>query len=144
MPARYVTTNIRFDPQDYADLQRLAAANGSSLAECVRLAVGAYLGRAEHPQAAEAPPTYGPGAGRPSALGAETPAVVRGNALLLEEPLAGFPDGTKVWIRCVGEAEMAERRRQRRVLADLLVEFEALTPGDPAPVTDEDKEIYQS
>jgi len=139
MAARYVTTNIRFDPRDYADLQRLAAANGSSLAECVRLAVGAYLGRAEHPQAAESHPVYGPA----SALNAEAPAVVRGDTLVLEEPLPGFPDGARVWIRYVGEAEMAERRRHRRMVADLLAEFEALPPGEPAPVGDEDKEIYQ-
>lgn len=141
MAARYVTTNIRFDPQDYADLQRLAAANGSSLAECVRLAVGAYLGRADHPQAAESHPVYGSGTA-PAPEG-EAPAVVHGNTLVLEEPLPGFPDGARVWVRCVGEAEMAERRRHRRMVADLLAEFEALPPGEPAPVGDEDKEIYQ-
>jgi hypothetical protein len=140
MAVRWVTTNVRFDPKDYADLQRLAAASGNSLAECVRLAVGAYLGRlGSTPEAAEASPLYDVGT---AGAGVEVAAVVRGRTLVLDAPLP-FPDGTRVWVRCLGEAELAQRRRHRRMIAELLAEFERLTPGQPGPVSDEDKEIYQ-
>jgi len=144
MAMRYVTTNIRFDPEDYADLQRLAAASGSSLAACVRMAVGAYLGRPEPAgEAGEARPQYGRGLTPIADLEPESAAVVKGRTLLLEEPLPGFCDGARVWIRYVGEAEMAQRRRYRQTVAELLTEFEALSPGAPGPVGDDDKEIYQ-
>ncbi len=141
MSVRYVTTNIRFDPRDYADLQRLAAASGNSLAECVRLAVGAYLGRTDTvAEAAEAAPLYDAGLG---VLGSEVAATVRGRTLTLERTLPGARDGSRVWVRCLGEAELAERRRHRRVVAELLAEFENLPPGKAAPLSDDDREIYQ-
>jgi hypothetical protein len=140
MAMRWVTTNVRFDPRDYADLQRLAAASGNSLAECVRLAVGAYLGRPERlAEGREASPAFG-GAEQPED---EVPATVRGKTLLLERRLPGFGEGARVWVRCVGEAEMAQRRRHRRVIAELLTEFEALPPGRPGPVGEDDREIYK-
>lgn len=141
MSVRYVTTNVRFDPRDYADLQRLAAASGNSLAECVRLAVGAYLGRADAPlEAGEVAPVYDAGLG---GLGTEVSATARGRTLVLEAPLPGVADGARVWVRCLGEAELARRRRHRRVVTELLAEFENLTPGTPAPAGNDDKELYR-
>lgn len=141
MSVRYVTTNVRFDPRDYADLQRLAAASGNSLAECVRLAVGAYLGRTDAPlEAGEVAPMYETGFG---SAGTEVAATVRGRTLVLEAPLPGAPEGARVWVRCLGETELAQRRRHRRVVADLLAEFEDLPPGPPAPAGNDDKELYR-
>ena len=141
MSVRYVTTNVRFDPRDYADLQRLAAASGSSLAECVRLAVGAYLGRTDRAmEAGEVAPMYDAGF---SSLGTEVAATARGRTLALDAPLPGVADGARVWVHCLGEAELARRRRHRRVVAELLAEFENLPPGTPAPAGDDDKELYR-
>ncbi len=139
MAVRYVTTNVRFDPRDYADLQRLAAARGDSLAECVRLAVSAYLGHPDQPQAAEAAAQYTlAGEEEP-----EIPAVVHGQTLVLERPLSQFRDGARVWVHCRPESQVLDRRRHRRVLVELLEEFEGLRPGKPGPVSDDDRELYR-
>ncbi len=137
MSMRYVTTNVRFDPRDYEDLQRLAAASGNSLAAHVRLAVSAYLGHVERPGEPEAG-TSGSG-GAP-----EVPAVVHGNTLVLEEPLQEFREGTRVWVHCLAEAEVRLRHERRQLLARLLDEFEAMPPGKPAAVGDDDRELYRS
>lgn len=138
---RYVITNVRFDPRDYEDLQRLAAASGHSLAAHVRFAVSAYLGHPDRPDASEA--------AEPTALyetrtttDQELPAVVRGQTLVLERPLEAFEEGARVWVRCLPEAEVHQRAHRRRVLAQLLDEFEAMPPGKPAPVSDDDRELY--
>jgi hypothetical protein len=149
MPVRWVTTNVRIDPHDYADLQRMAAASGSSLAECIRVAVGRYLGHPEQGGAAgEALGAYaGAGTGEPA--GGATPeagpvaAVVHGRTLLLQEPLGGFREGQPVWVRVVGAAEIMERERHRRVVAELLAEFERTPPGPPAPTGEDDRELYR-
>lgn len=139
MAVRWVTTNVRFDPNDYADLQRLAAASGSSLAQCIRMAVGAYLG---HPGpasgAGEAAPPYAARAAQP-----EVPAVVHGATLVLEGPLPGLDEGARVFVQCLSVTEMAERSAHRRMLAALRQEFEALPPGRPARLSDDDVEIYK-
>lgn len=135
---RYVTTNVRFDPRDYEDLQRLAAASGHSVAAHVRLAVSAYLGHPDRPEAAEESARYGADAGSPE----EIPATVRGNSLVLERPVPELREGTRVWVRCLPEAEVHQRAHRRQVLARLLEEFEAMPPGKPAPANDDDRELY--
>ncbi len=140
MSVRFVTTNVRFAPEDYADLQRLAAASGRSLAQCIRLAVSAYLGRPDgQPDegAAEEILPYGP-----PGSGTEVAAEVHGETLVLKNPLPGVPDGDTVWVRCIGAADRAVQRHHRQVVADLLAEFEAMEAGPPAPARAEDKEIY--
>lgn len=145
MPARWVTTNVRIDPRDYADLQRVAAASGQSLAECIRIALGRYL---EHPEPAgtarEAAAAY-PGAPPEEAAPADAavPAVVRGRTLVLHEALPGTQDGEQIWIRRVDAAEVAEHARHRRVVRELLEEFERLQPGRPAPTGEDDRELYR-
>ena len=142
MAGRWVTTNVRLDPGDYADLQRVAAASGHSLAECIRIALGRSLAHPEPvARAAEAAAPYEGAAAEENP--AAVPAVVSGRTLVLPSPLAGARDGEQVWIRRVGAAEVAERARHRRVVADLLREFEALEPGPPAPTGEDDRELYR-
>ena len=135
---RYVTTNVRFDPRDYEDLQRLAAASGHSVAAHVRLAVSAYLGHPDRPEAAEESAGYGADGGAEQ----EIPAIIRGNTLVLEHPVREFREGSRVWVRCLPEAEVHQRTHRRQVLARLLEEFEAMPPGKPAPLSDDDRELY--
>ncbi len=140
MSVRFVTTNVRFAPEDYADLQRLAAASGRSLAQCIRLAVSAYLARPDGETdagAAEDLLAYGP-----PGSGVEVAAEVHGETLVLQQPLPGVRDGDKVWVHCIGAADRAVQQQRRQVVADLLAEFEAMEAGPPAPTRAEDKEIY--
>lgn len=139
MAMRWVTTNVRIAPSDYADLQRLAAASGQSLAECIRLALGDFLSHPPGGPAREAQPAYGPVEQEQDGI----PAVVRGRTLELTRRLPGYRDGDEVAVRVLGAAEVAERQRHRRAVAEILAEFERLPPGKPAPATDDDRELYR-
>lgn len=140
---RYITTNVRFDPRDYEDLQRLAAASGHSLAAHVRFAVSAYLGHPERPDGGEAAEDTAVYTGT-TPRETELSATVQGNTLVLDHPLPDFPDGTRLWVRCLAEAEVQQRAQRRTMLARLLEEFEAMPPGKPAPLNDDDRELYDS
>jgi len=142
---RYVTTNVRLDPEDYKTLQTETRALGISLAEGLRRAVHAHVGE-WRTEAREEAPVYGLLQGEPhtAAAGGLRVARVRGNELVMPVP-AGLAEGKDILVHVVGpvtQADLEVLTRQHAALDALARELAGL-PDEPVRLSDEDREIYK-
>lgn|GEM_PF-3114361 len=146
---RYITTNVRLDPDDYRDLQTEARAKGISLAEALRRVLREHAARWRGQPVAEAredspicgdPPRAAGWPVAPRLLVAH----VRGRELVAPAPTGALDEGA-VLVNVLGPltgSEIAAIRSHQAAL-DAVARKLAEVQDAPAPLSPEDRDLYR-